>query len=101
MDQSFTDEFFCQLYKWEWERRDKQDSADSFLLASTALLGGVGAYYAKLFPSPPADAFGWWFAAGCIVFWPAIRACGRLPNDYCLAKSRRSSGASSGLSCVC
>jgi hypothetical protein len=51
MPNNFPIEFFRDLYKSDFDRRDKHDSADSFLLAITTLLGTVGIYTQKFLSS--------------------------------------------------
>ena len=47
MADNFTCEFFRDLYATDFDRRDKHDAADSFLLAITTLLGTIGFYCLK------------------------------------------------------
>lgn len=50
MPESYTDRFFEELHKAEFERKDQHSETDGFLLTSLSLLGGVGIYFAKLLP---------------------------------------------------
>lgn len=50
MDETYTDKFIAQLHKSEYERKDKHDSGDTFILAIISVLGSVGVYFYKLAP---------------------------------------------------
>jgi hypothetical protein len=68
MGDSYTDDFFCDLYKSELEHKDKLDSADSLLIAVLLALSGVGIYYAKLLPAFGFGVAGYAFL-GCAVLF--------------------------------
>lgn len=57
MECEYGDEFFRSVHEAEFDRHDKHDSADSFLLAVVTLLGGVGFYYLDMLPI---DDLNWW-----------------------------------------
>ena len=47
MPKTFSDEFFEKVYFAEYERKDKHDSADTFLLAVLGILGGILLHYLR------------------------------------------------------
>jgi hypothetical protein len=65
---AYTDELFRDLHKAEFERKDKHDSVDSFLLAATTVLGGVAVYYSRILPS----ATGTWGTIFVVLFWAFV-----------------------------
>jgi hypothetical protein len=50
MAKTSIDEFFFNLYKMEFERKDKNDSIDTFLLTLVTVLGSVTFFVVKLLP---------------------------------------------------
>jgi hypothetical protein len=62
MPETYADKFFENLYKSEFDRKDKSDGLDSFLLASLSILGTIGLYYIQILPLE----YTWWMV---IVYW--------------------------------
>lgn len=68
MTKRYVDELFESLHKAEFDRKDKHETNDTFLLAVLSVLGSIGLYFVKLVPSARNDFSGWSFCLGTGLF---------------------------------